>query len=48
MKKLTYYQERIRTICAKLGYIGKYDPRHIEAYVHYPLAFSIFVLIQFI
>jgi hypothetical protein len=27
------YRERIRLILAKLGFIGKYDPRHVEGYM---------------
>ena len=30
---LDSYQDTIRFIIAKLGYIGKYNPRHIEAYM---------------
>jgi hypothetical protein len=28
-----YYQKIIRERLASMGYIGKYDPRHIEAYM---------------
>ena len=27
------YKQMIRERLAKMGYIGKYDPRHIEAYM---------------
>lgn len=33
MKSHSLYSEAIREITAKLGYIGQYDPRHIEAYM---------------
>jgi len=30
---MSIYQESIREELARNGYIGKYDPRHIEAYM---------------
>ena len=32
-KKLSWYQERINEILAKKGYIGQYNPAHIEAWM---------------
>lgn len=32
-RRLSLYAEMIREDLAKAGYIGKYDPRHIEAYM---------------
>lgn len=29
----TYWQKAIREDAAKLGMIGRYDPRHVEAYI---------------
>ena len=33
MKQYRSYQEMIRDRLAKTGHIGKYDPRHIEAFM---------------
>jgi hypothetical protein len=30
---MSFYQESIREILAQEGHIGKYDPRHIEAWM---------------
>ena len=32
-KIVSFYQETIRNELARMGYIGKYDPRHIEAFM---------------
>ena len=30
---MNYYQQVIRGILMQIGYTGRYDPRHIEAYM---------------
>lgn len=31
--RLSHYQEEIRARLAETGHVGKYDPRHVEAYM---------------